>query len=120
MFKNINITGGATMDPYQHNAQGFDVDKYAWEGKKFSVGRVTSGNLAISTSFKSAPIDQKVADLKASQGSDQIPLTMEEQQAQLNYIRQNPAQYADFNVPWSLNLSFAFNFTNAENASYSG
>ncbi|HEV3326008.1 MAG TPA: putative LPS assembly protein LptD, partial [Puia sp.] len=118
LLKNINITGGATLDPYQVNAQGFDVDKYAWEGKKFSLGRVTSGNLAISTSFKSAPIDQKLADQKASQGSDQIPMTMEEQQAQLNYIRQNPAQFADFNIPWSLNLSFAFNFTNAQNASY--
>jgi len=118
LFKNINITGGATLDPYQVNPQGFDVDKYAWEGKKFSLGRVTSGNLAISTSFKSAPTDQKLADQKASQGSDQLPMTMEEQQAQLNYIRQNPAQFADFNIPWSLNLSFAFNFTNAQNASY--
>jgi hypothetical protein len=119
LFKNINITGGATLDPYQVGPQGFDVDKYAWEGKKFSLGRVTSGNLAISTSFKSAPIDQKLADQKASQqGSDQLPMTIEEQQAQLNYIRQNPAQFADFNIPWSLNLSFAFNFTNAQNASY--
>ena len=120
LFKNINITGGATIDPYQSNAFGFDVDKYAWAGKKFSVGRLTSGNLAISTSFKSAPTDQKLADQKASQGSDQIPMTMEEQQAQLNYIRQNPAQFADFNIPWSLNLAFALNFTNAEKANYSG
>jgi LPS-assembly protein len=120
LFKNINITGGATLDPYQSNKQGFDVNKYAWSGKKFSLGRVSSGNLAVSTSFKSAPIDQKVADAKASQGSDQIPLTMEEQQAQLNYIRQNPAQFADFNIPWSLNLSLAFNFVNAEKPDYSG
>ena len=90
LFKNINITGGATMDPYQRNSHGFDINKYAWEGKSFSLGRITSGNLAISTSFKSAPTDQKLADQKAAQGSDQIPMTMEEQQAQLNYIRQNP------------------------------
>ena len=120
LFKNVNITGGATLDPYQSNAQGFDVDKYAWSGKSFSLGRISSGNVAISTSFKSAPKDQKLADAKASQGSDQIPLTMEEQQAQLNYIRQNPAQFADFNIPWSLNLSLAFNFVNAEKPDYSG
>ena len=40
LFKNINITGGATIDPYQTNAQGFDVNKYAWSGKKFSVGQI--------------------------------------------------------------------------------
>ncbi len=120
LFKNINITGGATVDPYQHNAYGNDVDRYAWAGKGFKVGRITSGNLAISTSFKSAPTDQKLADQKAAaQGSDQIPMTMEEQQAQLNYIRQNPAQFADFNIPWSLNLSFALNFTNALQPNYS-
>jgi LPS-assembly protein len=120
LFKNINITGGATLDPYQSNSLGVDVDKYAWSGKKFSVGRITSGNLAISTSFKSAPTDQKLADAKAAATSDQIPMTMEEQQAQMNYVRQNPAQFADFNIPWSLNLSFAFNFVNAEKANYSG
>jgi len=120
LFKNINITGGAAVDPYQHNSVGTDIDRYAWEGKSFSVGRITSGNLAISTSFKSAPTDQKLADQKAAaQGSDQIPMTMEEQQAQLNYIRQNPAQFADFNIPWSLNVSFALNFTNALQANYS-
>ncbi|HET6252420.1 MAG TPA: putative LPS assembly protein LptD [Puia sp.] len=120
LFKNINITAGATVDPYQHNRFGTDIDKYAWEGKGFSVGRITSGNLAISTNFKSAPTDQKLADQKAAaQGSDQIPMTMEEQQAQLNYIRQNPAQFADFNIPWSLNISFALSFTNALQPNYS-
>ena len=119
LFKNINITGGATMDPYQHNSYGIDIDKYAWEGKSFSVGRITSGNLAISTNFKSTPTDQKLADQKASAaGNDQIPLTVEEQQAQLNYIRQNPGQFADFNIPWSLNLSFSLNFTNTLQANY--
>ncbi len=119
LFKNVNITGGATLDPYQSDSMGFDVNKYAW-AKKFALGRITSGNLAISTSFKSAPKDPKLAAQKAQSTQDQIPMTMEEQQAQLNYVRQNAAQYADFNVPWSLNLALAFNFTNAEKANYSG
>jgi LPS-assembly protein len=119
LFKNINITGGATVDPYQHNSMGVDINKYAWEGKGFSVGRLTGANLAISTSFKSAPTDQKLADEKASQGSDQLPMTIEEQQAQLNYIRQNPGQFADFNIPWSLNLAFALNYTNVLQPNYS-
>jgi hypothetical protein len=119
LFKNVNITGGATLDPYQSDSMGFDVNKYAWT-KKFSLGRITSGNLAISTSFKSPPKDPKLAAQKAQSAQDQIPMTMEEQQAQLNYVRQNSAQYADFNVPWSLNLALAFNFTNAEKANYSG
>jgi len=122
LFKNINITGGATLNPYQTDSLGFNVNKYAWDAKKFSLGRITSGNLAISTSFKSKPKDPKLEQQKQQLQQDQnsIPMTMEEQQAQLNYIRNNPGQYADFNIAWSLNLSLAVNFTNAEKADYSG
>jgi hypothetical protein len=120
LFQSINITGGATLDPYQTSAQGFDIDKYAWSGKSFSLGRISSGNLAISTNFKSKPKDDKLAKDKADAAQDQIPMTMEEQQAQMNYVRQNPAQFADFNIPWSLNMAFALNFVNAEKPDYSG
>jgi LPS-assembly protein len=120
LFQNINITGGATLDPYMSDSAGFDKNKYAWSGNKFSLGRISSGNLAISTSFKSKPKDEKLAQKEKDLQQDQIPLTMEEQQAQMNYIRQNPAQFADFNIPWSLNLAFALNFTNAEKPDYSG
>jgi hypothetical protein len=120
LFKDINITAGATLDPYQTDSFGFDHNKYAWDGKHFSLGRITSGNLAISTSFKSKPKDAKLEQQKQQMSQDQIPMTMEEQQAQLNYIRNNPAQFADFNIPWSLNLSLAVNFTKSEKANYSG
>ena len=38
-------------------------------------------------------------------------MTMEEQQAQLEYIRRNPSEFADFNIPWSVNLSYSLNFS---------
>jgi lipopolysaccharide assembly outer membrane protein LptD (OstA) len=121
LFNSINITGGATLDPYQTDSMGFDRNKYAWDGKKFSLGRITTGNLAISTSFKSKPKDPKIEQQKqALLNANQMPMTMEEQQAQLNYMRNNSAQFADFNIPWSLNLSLAFNFTNSEKPDYSG
>ncbi|HEY6900429.1 MAG TPA: putative LPS assembly protein LptD, partial [Puia sp.] len=120
LFQNINITGGATLDPYKVDSFGFDVNKYAWQGGKFKLGRITQGNLAISTSFKSKPKDEKLAQQKAQQNQNQIPLTVEEQQAQLNYIRNNPGQFADFNIPWSLNLALALNFQSREKADYTG
>jgi hypothetical protein len=119
LFQNVNITGGATLNPYQYDSLGFQKKTYAW-ANKFSLGKITNGNLAISTSFKSKPKDAKLAQKEKDLQQDQIPLTMEEQQAQMNYIRQNPAQFADFNIPWSLNLAFALNFVNAEKPDYSG
>jgi lipopolysaccharide transport LptD-like protein len=122
LFKSMNITGGMTLDPYQTDSLGFDKNKYAWSGGGFRLGRITTGNLALSTSFKSKPKDDKLAQQKAQleNQQNQIPMTMEEEQAQLNYIRQNPGQFADFNIPWSLNLAVAVNFTNAEKPDYSG
>jgi len=114
LLQKINITGGATLDPYAPDSLGRDSKQYAWQ-KGRSLGRITGGNLAISTSFKSKPKDEKLEKDKDALQQDQIPMTMEEQQAQLNYIKMNPAQFADFNIPWSLNLSFSLNFSTTEN-----
>ena len=114
LFQKINITATSVLNPYQRDSLGFNVDKYAWSGKGFSLGHIISGNIAISTSFKSKPIDPKKAeDLKNATVDNQLPMTADEQQAELNYIRNNPAQFADFNIPWSVNISFAFNFSSS-------
>ncbi|HEY4876009.1 MAG TPA: putative LPS assembly protein LptD [Puia sp.] len=124
LFGNVNITGGATLDPYETDSLGFRRSIYAWDipGKKFSVGRITNGNLAISTSFKSKPKDQKKEDDKEQEknSGDQIPMTPEEQQAQLDYIRSHPGEFADFNIAWSLNLSYALSFSSVLKSDYSG
>jgi lipopolysaccharide assembly outer membrane protein LptD (OstA) len=121
LLQKINITGGATMDPYVTDSTGHRVNVLAWQQKgKFSLGTITGGNLAISTSFKSKPKDEKLEKEKQQLQQDQIPMTMEEQQAQLNYIRNNPAQFADFNIPWSLNLSYSLNFSRLPRTDYKG
>jgi LPS-assembly protein len=122
LFGNINITGGATVDPYATDSMGFRKNILVWDepGKKFSVGRLTTGNLAISTSFKSKPKDEKKAEADKQQQSDQLPMTPEEQQEELNYIRSHPAEFADFNIAWSINLSFSLNFNKVLRPDYSG
>jgi len=111
LFEKINITAGATIDPYELDAQGFRRNNYTWQGASFSPGRITNGNVAISTTFRSKPKDEKKA---ATQNEDyqenQLPMTMEEQMAQMQYVNQNPAEFADFNIPWSLNLSYSLSF----------
>jgi len=122
LLEKINITAGANLDPYQRDSLGRPVDKYAWQGNKFSLGRITTGNIAVSTSFKSKPKDKKTDSLqnsafKTAQNSA-IPLTLEEQQAQLNYIRSNPGEFADFNIDWSVNISYSLNFSRQLTSDY--
>src|SRR5690606_26438627 len=51
---------------------------------------------------------------------DGIPLTMDQQQAELDYIRNHPAEFADFNIPWSLNVSYSLSFNKFFRPDYSG
>ncbi len=63
LFGSFNITGGITLDPYIADSLGKRHNTLAWQdGKGFSLGRITTGSLAISTSFKSKPKDAKKAD----------------------------------------------------------
>jgi hypothetical protein len=123
LFDKINITVGATMDPYQVDTFGYRIDKYMWKGQKFALknlGRITNGNVAISTSFQSKAKDKDAAKKKEDALREGSILTPEEQQAQLAYTRSNPAEFADFNVPWSLSLSYSMSFSRAFKTDYSG
>jgi LPS-assembly protein len=122
LFEKINITAGATLDPYQIDDRGFRVDRYAWQGNNFSPGRITNGNIAISTSFQSKPKDAEKAKQQQAAEEEQYggPLTPEEQQQQLAYVRSNPGEFADFNVNWSLSLSFSYSFSRQFRPDYKG
>lgn len=105
LFNNVNITGSASVDPYAVDSFGNRINKFLWgQGK---LGRFTGGNFALSTSLKSKSKDGK-------QDADRIQqdetLTPEQQQAQLDYVRQNPSEFVDFDIPWTLQLSLAINF----------
>lgn len=123
LFEKINITMSATMDPYQVDSFGYRIDKYMWKDKKFSfknLGRITNGSIAISTSFQSQSKDKDASKKKEDALREGSILTAEEQQAQLAATRSNPAEFADFNVPWSLSLSYSMSFSRAFKADYSG
>lgn len=121
LFEKINITAGATMDPYQYDTVGFRKKEYAWQANKFSLGQIVSGNIAISASFQSKQKDKSKAKQDAAVNDPNLPLqTMDEQMMQLDYVRQNPSEFVDFEVPWTLSLSYSLNFSRQFRRDYSG
>ncbi len=106
LFEKVNITASATLDPYKINKYGYRIDTLQW--KSGSLGTITNGSIALSTSFKSKAKDGK-------SDSSRIPvdpfMTPDEQQRQLQFARANPAEFTDFNIPWSLNLSYSLSFS---------
>ena len=122
LFEKINITAGATLDPYQVDKRGFPVNKLVWEGNKFSLGRISTGNIAISTEFKSKPKDPKVEEKRKQEEKQQFsdPAMIGDQQRLMDYMRQNPGEFVDFNIPWRLSISFSLFFSERMKADYSG
>ena len=122
LFQKINITGSVNMSPYVYDSTGYQRDKYAFAQKNFSLGHITSGSLSIATSFKSKPKDPKKDDAAKAedQNSMMTPMTQEEQESELSYIRNNPAEFVDFNIAWSVNISYSLSFSRTIKSDYSG
>jgi len=115
LFEKINITANANLDPYERDAFGFRRARLMLADNKLNPGRITNASIAVSTSFQSKSKDGKTDKERLPQDEYMTP---EEQQRQLEYVRSNPAEYTDFNIPWSLQLSYSLSYSNQLGANY--
>ncbi|MFN8289704.1 MAG: putative LPS assembly protein LptD [Chitinophagaceae bacterium] len=117
LFEKINITASSLLDPYQYNAIGADISKYAWQGGKFSPGRLTYGSVSVSSSFRSKPKDPKKEEQRKKQAEQalQDPGLIADQQRLLGYAQQNASEFVDFNIQWQISFGFSLSFINQFN-----
>lgn len=108
LFEKINVTATANMDPYQLDSLGNRIPKLMIKNNAFKPGRITNGSIALSTSLQSKRKDGKT-------DKDPLPqdnyMTPDEQQRQLEFVRSNPAEFTDFNIPWTVQLSYSLSFS---------
>ena len=66
--------------------------------------------------------DNKKTSEKPEQRTNDYPrgYSNDEYQNELAYIRNNPGEYTDFNIPWSVNFSYALRFNKVFKSDYSG
>ena len=118
LFNTINISSAFSIDPYATDKQGYRVNKLDIDPTKFKFGNITNGGISFSTSFKSKSKNEAASKKK------EIPIdpfmTPEEQQRQLQYVKANPAEFTDFDIPWNLTVSYSFNFSRILKPDYSG
>jgi hypothetical protein len=110
LFQKINLTASAILNPYAIDKHGYDINKFMLT-ENHKIGRITNASVALSTQFKSKSKDGKNSDSSANNIPIDPFMTPEEQQRQLDYARSNPADFTDFNIPWSINLSFSLNYS---------
>ena len=133
----VSINGGATVDPYVYipdpsnprdTAQNGEIfaplnkcDQYAWDrpptpageggviGRVFSIGTFSRANFNISTRLQPMKIEAKSEDVEGDIENDLDPTVDELDQLEL--VGPEYGDYADFDVAWSLQLRYAFNYS---------
>jgi LPS-assembly protein len=109
LFEKVNISAGASFNPYQIDAQGRPKNRLVLKDK-FSLGNLTSANVSLQTSFKGGDKSKKTATEKLNQpntGLRDDGITQDEYQREAAYVQSNPAEFADFEIPWNIDLSYS-------------
>lgn len=121
LFEKISLTAGANITPYQQDPKtGFRKNKYAWQGGNgFSLGHFTSGFVSINTSFTSKPKDDKKQKEKEKYEKSKRE-DFDDQSREMSAIKNNPSEYADFNIPWSVSLAYSLQLNRQLKRDYSG
>ncbi len=121
LFEKISITASAILDPYQTNATGDRIDRLVWRNKILTLGRFVAGNISISSQFQGG--DKKPLQNPNNLGQPYNPGTgmpLDEYETEAAYISNNPAEFADFSIPWSVNFSYSLRFQRDRKPDYSG
>ncbi len=110
LFEKINITASATTMPYLTNSTGEFIDKLVWRKRAISLGTLTNASIAIQTNFKGGDKSEKLPSENRQQQINQSGLPLDEYQQEASYINNNQAEFANFNIPWSINLGYSFTY----------
>ncbi len=104
LSKNIDFNLNATFDPYKYvRADGYGetgqkINRLLLQDSYYNIGRLSNLNFSVNTRFAPKGADKKK---KSKLGNDQ----------QLKQINANPDAYVDFTIPWTLALSYSYNYS---------
>ena len=119
LFKGkVGINFNGTLNPYsiqlrdtisngQIERYARTINRYSWQDGKFPL--LTSFTLSAGISLNSKTIQPRQKQQPI--GGTLQNMTPEEQQ-RLSLLNSDPSAYIDFNIPWNVSLSYAFNYTN--------
>jgi len=111
----LNINLSASLDPYTYatfksedGKKDFErrIDQLAWKNGR--LGRITNATLAISTNLNPK------AQSKETSSREKIAKSNLPQQEK-EFLINNPDAYIDFDIPWSLRLSYILGYSHSPN-----
>ncbi len=121
LFNKINVTASAQFDPYLYNDEGRRIDKLIWSKNPLSLGTLTSGNISLQSQFRGGEgKSNSNSNTNTARQMQNNGMPMEEYQREASYMANNPGEFADFSIPWSVNFSYSLRFFRSRNFSNPG
>ncbi|MGC3943995.1 MAG: putative LPS assembly protein LptD [Chryseolinea sp.] len=109
----INLNVSTSIDPYSIFTDGEGVQtrtkNYAWKSGQ-GLGRITTATMALSTNLNPKARSKDTSSREKISKSD-----LPEQEKQ--FLLANPDAYVDFEIPWSMNISYNLSYSNPLNSS---
>lgn len=108
LFNKVSVTAFASFNLYEVSDSGRPINTLIWKHRPISLGRLETANLSVSSSFQGG--NKKTGEgpgLKADSYEPGNGYTLDQYNQEAAYIRAHPGEYADFNIPWSVNFSYS-------------
>ncbi|GAB4311872.1 MAG: putative LPS assembly protein LptD [Bacteroidales bacterium] len=108
LFKQIRINYTALYDPYVVDSNGVRLNIFEWDvNRRLFRPEKFSWRLGLSWRISS---DKLFGGSNRQSAGNSQPVPQSGTPEELRDIQENPEGYVDWNVPWSLNLSYDFNY----------
>jgi hypothetical protein len=110
LFKNVALNGSMRLDPYLNqtitSSTGFKSVQRTNEfyiNQNGKLGIITDGDLGLNANFN--PQIFKKSDSKKRSAYE----------GEVKYITDNPLEFYDFNIPWTLNINYTIRYSRYNN-----
>ncbi len=117
LFNNkLSVNFTSTIDPYIYILDSIyfnnrdvrlvaqrRIDRFAWDSGQ-GLGQLSQANIALSTNLNPKARNKENTTNKRIEGSNL-------NEADKEFLLNNPDTYVDFNIPWSLRVSYSLNYT---------
>lgn len=115
LWKNVSLQYGSVWDPYAADSSGNRINKYQWDVNR-NLLRLDNTSWRLSFGFQLSDKDfgknKGKETTKGNEGDNSQQPPMHGTQDEMDAINANPDDYVDWNIPWSLNVNYNFNYTN--------
>lgn len=111
IMNKFNVTASASFDPYRYDAVGNRLDEYVWKDKFLTLGKMQSANISMTTSFRGGEGVTSPQNVPNVLPYDYNGMPLDEYQQEALYMRNNPGEYADFSIPWSVDMGYSMTYT---------